>query len=307
MLYFFFGFRIFLTLSILYKKIFVASPQQKRSIRQVSLEDEGAPRPPASKQHQLQPPKPPPAAPALASTPGMCFHCFDVLIDSLQNKKTSSNRVVVSNKRKNTPLPDFALADVSEECPLFVTWDKQKPDGQYQLRGCIGTLSPRLLATSVGDYALISALNDRRFSPISLSELSLLRVSVSLLVNYELARDVFDWSIGKHGILIKFEARGIHYNATYLPEVAKEQGWDHKTAINSLVQKSGYSGPVTHQLLSKIHLTRYQSSKCQVTFEEYALHQSFQKTNNLQQQQSWLSPNPKNTTSSSAWTPCNNL
>ena len=133
----------------------------------------------------------------LEATPGMCHHCFDVLIEALKTKDAGVN--------KRSSIPPFAsnLSDASVECPLFVTWSKQVRGDNWQLRGCIGTLSPRLLVTSVGEYALISALRDRRFNPIALSELPALRVSVSLLVNYEECQNVYDWTLGIHGILIK--------------------------------------------------------------------------------------------------------
>lgn len=35
------------------------------------------------------------------------------------------------------------------------------------LRGCIGSLEPKCLHDSLADYALTSALNDKRFDPIS--------------------------------------------------------------------------------------------------------------------------------------------
>jgi uncharacterized protein (TIGR00296 family) len=142
----------------------------------------------------------------LQVTPSMCYYCFEVLIDSLQN----------SGKRGRKHLiPAFVhqLADSSVACPLFVTWENRRRE-HYHLRGCIGTLSPKLLATSVGEYALISALKDRRFNPIVLAELPELRVAVSLLVKYEVCANVFDWTVGVHGILIKFYVQGHEYSAT---------------------------------------------------------------------------------------------
>jgi uncharacterized protein (TIGR00296 family) len=229
----------------------------------------------------------------LAATPAMGLHCFEVLMESLQKKK------------KRHEIPEFAkeLADAATECPLFVTWEKQRFDG-WQLRGCIGTLSPRLLVTSVSDYALLSALKDRRFNPIQLNEVSSLRVAVSLLVQYEVCQDVHDWTVGVHGILIKFERpHGQHYSATYLPEVAKDQGWNQSKAVQSLIQKAGYQGTVTPELLGTIHCTRYQSSKCRLTFEEYVLHK--QQTTTADDPSSSLEE--VSTKASSRWTPCNNL
>lgn len=52
-----------------------------------------------------------------------------------------------------------------------------------------------------------------------------LTVNVSLLVNFEEGKDAIDWEVGKHGIIIKGEYEGDYFSATYLPEVAPEQGW----------------------------------------------------------------------------------
>lgn len=189
----------------------------------------------------------------------MCYHCFDVLILALQR----------------LPLADLEdapfIAQLSNkliECPLFVTWEKQTQNS-WQLRGCIGTLSPRPLVQSVGEYALTSAFRDRRFYQISAEEVPNLRVAVSLLVHYEPCNDAYDWTVGVHGILIKFMVRSRDYSATYLPEVAKEQGWDQAAAIASLVQKAGYKGSLPKELIKTIHCTRYQSSKHKVDYQEF--------------------------------------
>lgn len=194
----------------------------------------------------------------LQATPEMCYHCFEVLIGSLvQNKKPSK-------------VPDFVgdLSDKSVQCPLFVTWEKMH-FGSWQLRGCIGTLSPRRLDSSVGEYALTSALMDRRFHPIKQSEVKSLRVGVSLLVDYEACRHVYDWTVGVHGILIKFQVGSAQYSATYLPEVAMEQKWNQETTVRSLIQKAGYNGDVSNDFLQSVRCTRYKSSKCKVSFDEF--------------------------------------
>ena len=71
----------------------------------------------------------------------------------------------------------------------------------------------------------LSAFKDSRFQPISPDELPRLSVSVSILRQFEEARDYRDWDIGTHGIRIEFyNERGAKRTATYLPEVAPEQG-----------------------------------------------------------------------------------
>lgn len=59
-------------------------------------------------------------------------------------------------------------------------------------------------------------------------------------------------------------------SATYLPEVAAEQGWSQLEAIKSLVKKSGFLDPLTEEIKIKIRCTRYQSSKNILSYETYA-------------------------------------
>ena len=101
--------------------------------------------------------------------------------------------------------------------PIFVTWTKGSSD---ELRGCIGTFAPQKLSKILGKYALISALEDTRFDPISKKEVPKLNVGLSLLVNFTDIEDPLEWEVGRHGIEIEFEVNGRHYSGTFLPEVA---------------------------------------------------------------------------------------
>ncbi|KAF0975770.1 hypothetical protein FDP41_005097 [Naegleria fowleri] len=105
-----------------------------------------------------------------------------------------------------------------------------------------------------------------------MSEVPQLKCAVSLLVNFEEVDvgNVYDWEIGTHGIRIKFEVNGRDYGGTYLPEVAKEQEWTKEETLSSLIRKAGFKGKVTQSLLESIELERYQSSKVDMTYEEYA-------------------------------------
>ena len=94
-----------------------------------------------------------------------------------------------------------------------------------QLRGCIGTLSPKPLVTALGECASLAAFGDRRFRPIRIvDELPKLRAAVLLLANYCRCCTVCEWEIGMHGILIEFEVEGrgysyaLYFLATFLPE-----------------------------------------------------------------------------------------
>jgi len=141
----------------------------------------------------------------IRATEEMCIYCFDVLAGHFEERIP--------------PIPSFVNGI---ERPLFVTWETYE-NGEWELRGCIGCLSPRPLS-DLQEYTYSSAFRDRRFHPIANHELQNLRCSVSLLVNYELATNCFDWEIGVHGIIIEFrDQSGKKFNATYLPEVAAEQ------------------------------------------------------------------------------------
>ena len=93
---------------------------------------------------------------------------------------------------------------------------------------------------------------------------------MSILRHFEDSRDYLDWVIGVHGIRIEFYTeKGSKRTATFLPEVASEQGWDHIQTIDSLLRKGGFKGNITTDIRKSIKLTRYQSEKMTVSYQEY--------------------------------------
>ncbi|KAJ1978971.1 hypothetical protein H4R34_003013 [Dimargaris verticillata] len=187
--------------------------------------------------------------------PEHCEYCFDTLLSHLDP--------VVYPKPAAPTFPD-------DEYPLFVTWNHQSRSGHLRLRGCIGTFSGVPLHEGLASYALTSALKDRRFSPIRLAEVPKLACSVSLLTNFEEGKSAMDWELGTHGIWIEFhDTYGVKRTATYLPEIALEQGWSKIEALDSLLRKGGYQGKITDAVRYGIHLTRYQSQKTALTYQEY--------------------------------------
>ncbi|CAN0297307.1 unnamed protein product, partial [Ectocarpus sp. 13 AM-2016] len=61
--------------------------------------------------------------------------------------------------------------------------------------------------------------------------------------------------IGVHGIVIKFnDDRGSSYSATFLPEVAAEQGWSRKVTLSRLVRKAGYKRVVDRAFLAGVEV-----------------------------------------------------
>ncbi|KAH7048825.1 ammecr1 protein [Linnemannia elongata] len=183
-----------------------------------------------------------------------CYYCFDSLVAYFDGRPVSP--------------PTFD----DSPFPLFVTWSTSE-DGttrDLRLRGCIGNFSAMPLHSGLKEYALTSAFKDGRFPPIDRKELSSLVCGVSLLVDFEDGDDYLDWEVGRHGIWIEFkDTRGRKKTATYLPEVAKEQGWTKEKAIESLLRKGGYREAISQEFLDSVILTRYQSRKGQVTYQDY--------------------------------------
>mmetsp|Transcript_3625 Transcript_3625/g.5581 ORF Transcript_3625/g.5581 Transcript_3625/m.5581 type:complete len:111 (-) Transcript_3625:198-530(-) len=100
-------------------------------------------------------------------------------------------------------------------------------------------------------------------------EIPSLAVNTSFLTNFEDGKNCYDWTIGLHGITIKFDGSYDNYSATYLPEVCKEQGWNKNVCLETLIRKSGYRGRISEHLFERIQLTRYQSVKAKMTYDEY--------------------------------------
>jgi len=210
-----------------------------------------------------------------------CFRSFDALFCALTSHKPLSVKFT------------------NEKYPLFVTWNTRssRPGRPPRLRGCIGTFEPVPLIEGLAEYALISAFQDSRFRKIEEGELESLECGISLLTDFEDASSYLDWTIGVHGIHITFPHPSLlaappspssapsplssasavptrstlrsSFSATYLPQIAPEQGWDKIETIDSAIHKAGWNGRINEDIRRSVKLRRYQSRKCTVSWEEY--------------------------------------
>ena len=122
-------------------------------------------------------------------------------------------------------------------------------------------------------------------------------LSISLLTDFEDAENYLDWTVGVHGIYITFSHPSTlpstppsdapsplssvasllttrvssrhSFSATYLPEVAPDQGWDKIETIDSAIRKAGWSARITEDLRRNVKVRRYQSRKYTVGWDEY--------------------------------------
>lgn len=155
----------------------------------------------------------------------------------------SSNTQLTSMTSVNEIVPTYAsrLA-VTESYPMFVTWNTLSRSGHKSLRGCIGTFEALPLEKGLESYALTSAFEDTRFSPIPEHLIPSLSCSLTLLADFEECHGPLDWDLGIHGIRISFTHRYRKHGATYLPDVAVEQGWTKEETLESLMRKAGWEG-----------------------------------------------------------------
>jgi len=105
-----------------------------------------------------------------------------------------------------------------------------------QLRGCIGYVSPlKPLYLTVRDVAMMAALRDQRFRPVTARELGDIEYEISVLSPLRRVRDIQEIRIGQHGLLI----HGGGHGGLLLPQVASDEKWDRTTFLEQVCYKAG--------------------------------------------------------------------
>ncbi|MBU0509270.1 AmmeMemoRadiSam system protein B [bacterium] len=132
------------------------------------------------------------------------------------------------------PLPRGFGAGARIKEGAFVTLKKRG-----ELRGCIGHMAEDTpLDRVVGRMALSAAFEDRRFRPVTASEMSEITVEISALTPMQPITDAGKIRIGTDGVVIRKEGR----SAVYLPQVATEQNWSREEMLGHLCEKAGLPG-----------------------------------------------------------------
>jgi AmmeMemoRadiSam system protein B/AmmeMemoRadiSam system protein A len=90
-------------------------------------------------------------------------------------------------------------------------------------RGGMGDFSPtNPLYLVVQELVLASATHDERFAPVEKSDLEYIDLEISVLTPLQKITSVDEFQLGKHGIYMTRDGK----SGTYLPQVAKESGWN---------------------------------------------------------------------------------
>ena len=107
------------------------------------------------------------------------------------------------------------------------------------MRGCIGFVAPKNgIHQSVVEAAVAAATRDPRFSPVSLEQLSDIRVEVTILSEpkrVDPRRHISDIKIGRDCLLV----RGGAGSGLLLPQVAEEYGWSPQQFLERTCEKAG--------------------------------------------------------------------
>lgn len=200
----------------------------------------------------------------------------------------SSHTQLTSTTSINEIAPTYASRlSVTESYPMFVTWNTTSISGHKSLRGCIGTFEALPLEQGLETYALTSAFEDTRFSPIPAHIIPNLSSALTLLSDFEECSGPTDWQLGKHGIRISFTHRYRKHGATYLPDVAVEQGWTQEETLESLMKKAGWESQSRRftrattkpwEEVRDFRVVRYSGLKASATYSEWQEWQKWAKT-----------------------------
>ncbi|MFH1540510.1 MAG: AmmeMemoRadiSam system protein B [Elusimicrobiota bacterium] len=120
-------------------------------------------------------------------------------------------------------IPKFTVTnpEILNNSAVFVTLVQANSSGKknHSLRGCIGTTESKMpLYETVSQFAVASAINDRRFSPVTKGELKNIVIEISVLSPLKKISSVDEIIEGKHGVIVKKD----FHSGLFLPQV-----WEH--------------------------------------------------------------------------------
>ena len=170
---------------------------------------------------------PPPSPPSLESR------------ELIQGEFSQQERTVLIRLAHESILATLERRQISLDPP---TSHLAEPRGGFtslylagQLRGCVGYVLPKSsVYRTVAETARSAAFEDTRFYPVTLQEVSGLKVELSILSRPEpIAAESIE--IGRHGLLITMGG----HRGLLLPQVPVERNWDRETFLQQTCGKAG--------------------------------------------------------------------
>ena len=112
------------------------------------------------------------------------------------------------------------------------------------LRGCIGYLEGVWpLYREIWNLARSAAFEDYRFPPVKESELSGIKIEISVLTLPEAVNSPEEYRLGTDGMILSLRGR----KAVFLPQVADETGWTLPEMLSALSEKAGLPRDAWHE------------------------------------------------------------
>ncbi len=137
-------------------------------------------------------------------------------------------------------IPDDTPNHLLENSGVFVTLNSTDKN-KVSLRGCIGRPYPtQPLIEATIDSAIDSAVNDPRFSPVSIKELDMIIVELSVLtppkkIEYNNPMELLELvKVGRDGLIA---SRGAN-RGLLLPQVPVDWGWDVQQFLEHTCNKA---------------------------------------------------------------------
>lgn len=108
----------------------------------------------------------------------------------------------------------------------------------HDLRGCLGRLEADwAIARVVAHLGRAVADSDPRFPPVTVAELPVLAIEISILGPEREMLSPDEIEVGRHGLIVESGLR----RGTLLPQVAAERQWDVATFLEHACLKAGLS------------------------------------------------------------------
>jgi len=141
-------------------------------------------------------------------------------------------RSIILNKFNNSQILELSNSKIyDEKFGVFVTINKNN-----KLRGCVGFVSGvKSLKESIKYMAIKSAFEDNRFVPLTIEEISEIKIEISILSPLEKIESSDEIIVGEHGLYIENK----YHSGLLLPQVATEYKWNREEFISNVCQKAG--------------------------------------------------------------------
>jgi len=151
--------------------------------------------------------------------------------EKLELLKIARQTLEIYLKDGEMPAFDFISNKLTEDGAAFVTLHRQG-----KLRGCIGMLqATEPLFQTVQNMVVAAALEDPRFDPVKVSELSEIDIEISVMSPMRRIGTILEIEVGRDGICVsKGPSRGV-----LLPQVAAENDWNSEEFLSNTCLKAG--------------------------------------------------------------------